>query len=649
MPFKGEQEVVFPQDSYSNVLLIYADNMRGKTSFLNALRWCFYGEAIERNRRVIEPFNIVNWDAADENEWEVSVDVKFELEEIEYELVRELQRKPMIHIPKRSSDLEIKVALRKDGKVIKPNEITHEINQIIPKDIARFFLFDGELLEEYEELVKEEASEKSERIKEEIEKVLGVPAFLNARDHLGVLLSKARTQQGKDAKDIKSIKSAVTQCELLEKQIKDLKRDLKLLEGNKNSNRKRITKLKEIIEEFRSVHEDQKDYEECKSDLSKLEKKQDILSAKKRDLLKEAWKDVISPLVEVKKTDLEKSRDKLIKPSKEEYKLEGKIEALESVLENHKCPTCTQDAGEEIRIEIKNNLEKLQAGAQNITSNNETLNGLQEKIRNLSAIKKTSASTEIPGIEKDLRSNSLDINKLDTERERLKKELSKHDTVQIKKDAKERDGLLILEGEIKTNIEDCRRNISVKRERYNVYAAKIDKDNTAKKMRSSRLVEAYKGLKLVFEDSISTLRDSLRFQVQKHATETFKELTTEQTYKGLKINKNYGLSIIDEKDREVTLRSSGAEEIVALSLVSGLNLTARKSAPIIMDTAMGRLDNKHRENLLRFIPDVVDQAILLVHEGEIRKEDAYKILESRIGGIYNIERVSSSQSKISKD
>ena len=42
MPYKGQARVEFPQDEFRNVMLVFGDNMRGKTSLLNALRWGFY-------------------------------------------------------------------------------------------------------------------------------------------------------------------------------------------------------------------------------------------------------------------------------------------------------------------------------------------------------------------------------------------------------------------------------------------------------------------------------------------------------------------------------------------------------------------------------------------------------------------------------
>ena len=64
MPYKGDQIIEFPLHETQNVMLLFGDNMRGKTSFLNAIRWCFYGIALGRHLREIPRINLVNSDAS---------------------------------------------------------------------------------------------------------------------------------------------------------------------------------------------------------------------------------------------------------------------------------------------------------------------------------------------------------------------------------------------------------------------------------------------------------------------------------------------------------------------------------------------------------------------------------------------------------
>ena len=42
--FYGEHKIVFSNESNENVTLVHAENSTGKTTMLNALKWCFYAK-----------------------------------------------------------------------------------------------------------------------------------------------------------------------------------------------------------------------------------------------------------------------------------------------------------------------------------------------------------------------------------------------------------------------------------------------------------------------------------------------------------------------------------------------------------------------------------------------------------------------------
>ena len=105
---------------------------------------------------------------------------------------------------------------------------------------------------------------------------------------------------------------------------------------------------------------------------------------------------------------------------------------------------------------------------------------------------------------------------------------------------------------------------------------------------------------------------------------------------------------MDDVGRKVTVRSAGAEQVVALSLIDGLNRTGRSVGPVIMDTPFGRLDLKHRDNILSYLPEVTSQFVLLVHSGEIRPDTDLSSVKPRIGFAYQIVEVSPTRSKIER-
>src|SRR5690242_5179480 len=73
--FYGKSSISFSTDPDKNVTLVYAENGVGKTTLLNALLWCFYGETTGRFEKKED---ILNHDAKREGKTQASVEVLFE-------------------------------------------------------------------------------------------------------------------------------------------------------------------------------------------------------------------------------------------------------------------------------------------------------------------------------------------------------------------------------------------------------------------------------------------------------------------------------------------------------------------------------------------------------------------------------------------
>src|SRR5262245_23505572 len=197
MPYKGQMTLAFPQDTIRNVMIVLGDNMRGMSSLLNAMRWVFYGQAFGRHLREIPLNALLNTEAASEGDGLIEAHVQFEVNGHRYDLRRRAHKKTLVARPTRPEDFEMSVGLQKDSVAIPGYLIEAEINQVAPEQISRFFLFDGELLQEYESLLIE-GSEQGKRIKDAIEQVLGVPALVHGRDEIATLLKISQKQQAKD-------------------------------------------------------------------------------------------------------------------------------------------------------------------------------------------------------------------------------------------------------------------------------------------------------------------------------------------------------------------------------------------------------------------------------------------------------------------
>jgi DNA sulfur modification protein DndD len=149
MPYKGNgHEINFPTDSHRNILLIHGSNTYGKTSILRGIRWGLYGKVYDKRNHQYNYLDLLNWTSADENNYEFEVQIKFEDNRNTYVLTRHVSKKSNIDIPKSDNDFITKVFLEKNGSTLSGADIEHEISLIAPEPVSRFFLFDGELLQE---------------------------------------------------------------------------------------------------------------------------------------------------------------------------------------------------------------------------------------------------------------------------------------------------------------------------------------------------------------------------------------------------------------------------------------------------------------------------------------------------------------------
>src|SRR5690606_36322322 len=131
--FHGETSIQFSEDPQKNVTIIYAENGVGKTTLLNALLWCFYGETTARFEKREE---ILNYDARKAGKSTASVEVLFEHNNSRYIAKRFSSLNP-------ASRREFVVARIDDGSQISLDSPDTFINTVIPKEMASHFLFDG--------------------------------------------------------------------------------------------------------------------------------------------------------------------------------------------------------------------------------------------------------------------------------------------------------------------------------------------------------------------------------------------------------------------------------------------------------------------------------------------------------------------------
>ncbi len=647
MPFKGETKITFPQDNIRNVMVVFGDNMRGKTSLLNAVRWAFYGRALGRHLREIPLHDLHNRAAAIENDWVMECRIEFEAEGSRYDLRRRATKKAIVATPSRPEDFEIAESLQKDGAAISGYLVESEINRFVPEQISRFFLFDGELLQEYESLLIE-GSDQGKRIKDSIEQVLGVPTLIHGRDEIYTILKSAQKSQSKDLAQIQVLKVQADKQEKQQAFQDSFEKDLINLKLKLESTKNDRTKLDDELEKVDAIHQAKLKLDTLIARQSVIDTTQKNLSNEKLLLLKDAWKDLLTPQLSIKRAELLLLQDEITNDFDEKRKIHLRIVELRKNVETSSCGSCGQPLIDNKREKAIIELAELEAQQLASKENSYSLNDISNQIQEINSLMRTNAAGAIKNIDAELRKLSVELTKVENDIEEKTEEIRGSDPADIARKRNLRDSLIKDEALIDRDINDRTNKIEDTRKELAIIAKALESYPEAKSSRSTALVNLSTALGNVFKESIEKLRDNLRKHVEEKASETFLQLTTQKKYNGLEINENYGLTILDDNNQAVNIRSAGAEQIVALSLIDGLARTGRAEGPVVMDTPFGRLDLKHRDNILSHLPTTTSQLILLVHDGEINRQNGLALIASRIGAAYEIKEVNSRHSKIEK-
>lgn len=647
MPYKGETSLNFPTEKDRNVMLVYGDNMRGKTSLLNGLRWAFYGNALGRHSRPIPLLDLINKEAASEGDWSMEACITFEADGHNFELRRRAARRPLVSTPSRSEDFEVLRVLSKDGIPLGDHLIDSEINRYAPEETSRFFLFDGELLQEYESLLID-GSEQGKKIKEAIEQVLGVPTLIRGRDDAQTILKASQKLQSVDLQRLGGFEIQAQKQKTLQTQIEALEDDVARLSGNLKRTKEERLVLEDFLEKTESVYQAKERLIAAKKLEQANSERQKTLSLERLGLIKDAWRELIRPSIIFKRNQIYSQHDALTGQLLDRNKVETKISQLRDALTTDTCQTCGQALHQEQKDVASKELTALENELRNLSFDMTAMQRLSAQIQSLDKILKPSEAARIEFIDRDLARLRIEQTKHDNEIESLTDLIKGQDTAEISRKRTLRDGLLKEETRIEEDIKKSRNAIEKDRNDLAIIGKALENNPQARAARSSKVVNISSALERIYTRSIDRLREDLKTKVETFASEAFKKLTTQAKYSGLRINSNYGLTILDEHNQEVTIRSAGAEQIVALSLIDGLAHAGRSPGPVVMDTPFGRLDPKHRANILTYLPSTAQQLVLFVHEGEINKTTDMRQISQRIGCVYEIKEVNPRHSKIDR-
>jgi DNA sulfur modification protein DndD len=179
--FRNES-IDFAQGADKNVTIIIGDNGTGKTTFAQAFFWCMYGETEFSDKNMLN--KLVAAEMKPGQTSKVQVTLKLTHGNVSYTLIREqIYRKDYSNRIKGDNtvfDIAIKDA-NGNTTFVKKTLCEGEVKSILPKELSKYFFFDGERIEKMSKDIS--TGKKATDFAEAVKGLLGLNAMYSAIQH----------------------------------------------------------------------------------------------------------------------------------------------------------------------------------------------------------------------------------------------------------------------------------------------------------------------------------------------------------------------------------------------------------------------------------------------------------------------------------
>jgi DNA sulfur modification protein DndD len=532
--------------------------------------------------------------------------------------------------------------VRKNEVFLSAKDGELQVSRLLPKEVSQFYLFDGEMLDDFEDLVAD-PTQQSQTIRRSIQQILGVPALENSITDVTDLHKEAIRRQTAAAKTVVASKKDADEAERLSAHVAVYEKDLADMEDDIQAKRDALASTDAQLRAFDLIRADADNLERLRADSERINAQVADLQEERRRALSAGWVDLLTVAIRPRLEALEAERERLIGEDRVVVEVEQRRTVLQATLAADYCEVCGATLGDDRREMIRSALAGLPAYD---PPPRERLDKVSASIGRLRSLRATGVGARISAIEHSLSQAIVQRTETGNRITELETKLLDSPVGEVSHLQRQRDRLLREIGGLEDSQKSAMDEMEQLRQAAAVVRNRIAQVSDPELNRLNREVEIYETLLRVFRHALSDLLDDLKTVIEKDSSQVFRELTTDKSYKSLRINDFYGLSILDARGEEVTVRSAGAEQVVALSLIAALNRNAVKSGPVMMDTPFGRLDASHRENIMGFVPKMAEQVVLLVHSGEIDRDRDLASVRSSVEREFELKFVTSSKTEL---
>ena len=643
--------IEFSRDPQKAFTIIRGSNGAGKTNIMNAITWCLYGT--EKHIGSSEKdFPTINSKALKEKpDGIVNMQVRIKLADSKGDKFM-IQR----HLSLLNNG-ELNTVTDKGTGILIPKDSTpsistmfqwydsdkggwknteyfdKEIKDLLPEDLATYFLFDGEKLEDF--------FEQTDNTKKGIEDVSKIKITEQAIKTLNKFIS----QKMKNAKNLNpQTQKYRSQVNEKKKELVDIKKKIKKISTDLQTKERRVTEIeKTIVKAGGDTGKDQIKANNIKNEIEQIQKQHDDTELKRQNHILEHMSG-IQLLSSIEKTV------EHIKTRSNDGELPPKIKEtfLKEMLDGGQC-MCGNDisVGQAARQKITQLLGKAQ-----YSEISEMCTELKYELKPILEIDDIKA--ELVELEKDMLKHAKLIKKKQDDLDELNARIGNVDNEQIRKISSEK--TILNEG-----IKGLEQELGWDRKTEDEAKKKLDsyqKDLLSEMSKDSKQKHLTHQLKFC-QDALSTLSrvktellDDMRDTVQRHTKKYFlKFLWKKDTYDDVIIDENYQITAHHVDGYNVrTGLSKGEKLVLALSFMAALRKITGFGFPLLIDTPLGRVSGEPRYNIASELPVFLknNQVTLLVtdseYQAEIQDDDNNQVfppirdtIEKYVGADYDIK------------
>jgi len=639
-----DAEIEFARGSDKNFTIIKGNNGTGKTTLLNALSWCLYGEEIHdyKDASAMTICNNKSLKLADNNS---DIIVSVEMEFLDDDQILAFRRSRRYH--KTNDDLiadafgdtfEVITQNNNEFTVSEENAV-YVVESRIPKDIEDYFFFDGARLSEYFQ------NTSNKKIKDAVLEL----------SQLNLILSLNKNLKNVEEKYIKKQKEIAPKLGRANEEISLLNSQLNTYENSLKTSKERIKKLeidlKEIENELidsnaKEVSNKSKRDKQLKKSIKKVKSELDNAKENRRKLILENYPYILSyQYFDNFLKYGESSREKGFIPPK------FKRGFLEDMLKEGVC-IC----GADLKTDTAHRkaIEALLEETNPLTDKSEEISSAIAHVKEVILKNMKSFKPDLDEYKEIIEEKTSDLNEMNDERKKIQVFLERYSEDRIKeltasksqceKDLREQERNI---GHYEAEITSIKKKLSRWKKLQNQEAGmQIELDEYNKKIEFTRNVaNAAKTVR-------SQLTEDMRFKIEELTKDKFIKIQwKDDEFVDIRLDNDYGVYIknrLGKEERPGDL-SDGEKLCLGLCFMSALHNVSGFELPIVMDTPLGNLDVDMRHNIAEFLPQFVDgkQIVLLVTSTEYT-EDFRDTLLDHVGKEYTIKWTSSEDGKESE-